>query len=392
MDSDSVRSLSRRVAIGVLFLAAACTLSALIAKRATNLRNSTVIQRLGVLVLGSALIHIALSCLILFALGAGMSASTCSAAGIIGLVSYLCTKLLVFAYLLERVYVVWHLRLIPRRKSATYRLAALPFLAICAVFGYVIATRHNELRPYASPGSRSRFSCHLGVDNTVAAPLLLATSCAFSALLLALFLIPLLKAQFTRARTIARKSCLASAASLCSEAVVLGVLLWKGGWERSFVWLGSCGADVLLNAIIIYSITSSSHSTSSFDLEASLPPPTPYPDFASPRSQFSKSSFGSPRPSMSRAHSLDHFSFAQAAPSPPKVAFLLNRPLRGLSEDLVVEFDGEDGDEGKTSSGSPSSMAFLDSLHSNYTPSPSSSSSPPSYPPPQSPKGSTLGI
>jgi hypothetical protein len=192
-----------------------------------------------------------------------MSEATCSAAGITGLVSYLFTKLLVFAFLLERgestssllymsvlltslsttVYVVWHLRLVPRCKSATYRLAALPFVGICLVFGYVIATRHHELRPYASAGSRSRFSCHLGVDSTIGAPLLLATSCAFSALLLVLFLIPLLKAQFNRARTIARKSCLASAATLCSEAIVLGVLLWNDGWERSFVWLGTCGAD-----------------------------------------------------------------------------------------------------------------------------------------------------
>jgi hypothetical protein len=51
MDTGSVRSLSRRVAIGVLFLVACCTLSAFLAKRATHFRSSTVIQRLGVLVL-----------------------------------------------------------------------------------------------------------------------------------------------------------------------------------------------------------------------------------------------------------------------------------------------------------------------------------------------------
>lgn len=152
---------------------------------------------------------------------------------------------------------------------------------------------------------------------------------------------------------------------------------------------------MLLNALIVYFITSSTTSASSFDLEAGHPPPTPYPDYAFPRSQLSKSSFGSPRPSMSRAHSLDHFTFSQGGPSTPKVAFLLNRPLRGLSEDLVVELEGEneDGDEGKTSTGSPTSIMFMDNLRSTYASSPSTygNISPPSQLP-QSPKATTFPL
>jgi hypothetical protein len=95
---------------------------------------------------------------------------------------------------------------------------------------------------------------------------------------------------------------------------------------------------------------------------------------------------------MSRAHSLDHMTFSQAAPSPPKVAFLVNRPLRGRSEDLVVEFETE-GDERESIDGSPTSRGFLDNLEPHYTPTSSTSYGnipPPSAAPPQSPKGSTF--
>lgn len=382
-----------------------------------------------------------------------MSEATCSAAGITGLVSYLFTKLLIFAFLLERgeyspVPLFLRFPLItPAVQStssgifdlflgATLRPTASPHSPSWpSAPSSAILSPHSITSSDPTPASAPARASPVTSASTI--PLALpsswpppAPSPPFSSSSSSSHYLRLSSsAQGQSPRRVAspappvcapRRSCSAyccgmedgSVHSYGSGLVELMVSLTCIAAElegsrtkaeeprshrRSYeerLADASVPPTVLLNAILVYSITSSTTSASSFDLETGFPPPTPYPDYASPRSQFSKSSFGSPRPSMTRAHSLDHFTFSQAAPSPPKVAFLLNRPLRGLSEDLVVEFDGEDGDEGKTSSNSLTSITFMDKLHSNYTPSPSTSYgniSPPSQPP-QSPKGSTFGI
>lgn len=127
-------------------------------------------------------------------------------------------------------------------------------------------------------------------------------------------------------------------------------------------------STVLLNAIVIYSVTSSTPQSSSFDVEAINPTHDPCSTMAQATSspfigrRSVSSAMGPKRPSASRSQSFNNLGLHRVDPAPPSIALTLDAPLRprpdrGLGLDLRYEEEDDN---------SPRSVEYLDELRMSY--------------------------
>ncbi|CAE6368940.1 unnamed protein product [Rhizoctonia solani] len=207
--------------------------------------NLTVFPNARVKIL-SAMIHLVAGILI-HGVGMATSDNACSAGIFLCIWLYALSKVLIYAFLIEKVRVVWDIVAQPRLTSPVYLLCLFVVIPFCGVPILMVVGRIAFFR--------TDMTCVIGLK-PFSSITLLVYDLSMNVFLNAMFLWPLLRSKLIspRLRVVARRTLVAAAAALATSIIniaILTVMKHQLGW----VCLGSCGTDVTLNAIVIFWVT-----------------------------------------------------------------------------------------------------------------------------------------
>jgi hypothetical protein len=189
-----------------------------------------------------------ISGILIFGVGLENNMASCSTAIYLCIGCYGTSKLFIYLFLIERVYVVWAPASGGRLKSPIYNFC----LITVALFGVIAALLIWGQIHYFRPDG----ACKIGLRK-LASRSLLCYDLFINVLLTTLFLWPLFRSKFLsrRIKRVATRTLLAAAAALTTSTVNITVLTILHGEQLGWVCLGSCGTDVLFNAFAIYWVT-----------------------------------------------------------------------------------------------------------------------------------------
>jgi len=159
--------------------------------------------------------------------------------------------LFIYAYLIERVYVVWAPATTQQRfRSPIYLLCFATVCAYAVIIMLLFFGREDRLRAEDSV-------CFIGLKRLSSYPLLIY-DLYINVFLTSLFLFPLLRATTVNQRTkrIAKRALTAATVALTTSTANIAVLAVLGGMELGWVCLGSCGLDIIVNALSLFWVTS----------------------------------------------------------------------------------------------------------------------------------------
>ncbi|CAE7143248.1 unnamed protein product [Rhizoctonia solani] len=181
--------------------------------------------------------------------GVGLSSSqdACTSSVFMCIWLYALTKVFIYAFLSEKVLVVWDVVAQPRLRSPVYLvclLVMLPFAAmpIMMTIGRIAFFRQDT-------------ACIIGLE-PFASITLLSYDLFTNVFLNAMFLWPLLRSNLIhpRLQAVARRTLVAAVAALGTSITNIAVLM-SLKHELGWVCLGSCATDVTLNALVIFWLT-----------------------------------------------------------------------------------------------------------------------------------------
>lgn len=182
--------------------------------------------------------------------GVGMASSfdACSAGIYLCTFLYAISKLLIYAFLIEKVRVVWDTVSQPRLRSPVYLVCLFIMLPFFVVPILMIVGRIAYFR--------SDMSCVIGL-NTFSGFSLLSYDLCINVFLNGMFLWPLLRYKLInpRLRAVGQRTLIAALVALATSIINIATLTIMKG-QLGWVCLGSCGTDVALNAIVIFWVTS----------------------------------------------------------------------------------------------------------------------------------------
>jgi len=192
-----------------------------------------------------------ISGVIIFGVGLEYNMIFCSMAIYLCIACYGSSKLFIYFFLVERVYVVWAPASGKRFKSPIYIFCFGTVVLYGAIFGLLVWGRIHYFRDDGS--------CVVGLRK-VSSVFLLSYDLFINGLLTTLFLWPLFRAKILsrRIKRVATRTLLAAGAALTTSTVNITVLTILEGQQLGWVCLGSCGTDVLFNALAIYWVTGGS--------------------------------------------------------------------------------------------------------------------------------------
>ncbi|KAJ7067527.1 hypothetical protein C8F01DRAFT_1365586 [Mycena amicta] len=191
--------------------------------------------------------------ILVFGVGMQRNATACAAGIYLCVLFYSTSKILIYAFLTEKVYIVWDTDR-PRLRSPVFLICITTVGLYAAVVVSMVFGRIHQFRPGDG-------ACVLGLKPTASLPLL-AYDLYINILLTGLFLYPLFRAQHSsaRLRLVAIRTLLASAVALTTSTVNIAVLTIMHGKQLGWVCLASCGTDVVLNAAALFWVTGGSPS------------------------------------------------------------------------------------------------------------------------------------
>ncbi|CAE6516528.1 unnamed protein product [Rhizoctonia solani] len=308
--------------------------------------------------------------------GVGMATSfnACSAGIFLCIWLYAISKVLVYAFLIEKVRVVWDVVAQPRLTSPVYILCLLVVIPFCGVPILMVVGRIASFK--------DDMTCVIGLKPFSSLTLLVYDLC-MNVFLNAMFLWPLLRSKLInpRLRAVARRTLVAAVAALATSIINIAILTamkQQLGW----VCLGSCGTDVTLNAMVIFWVTTpmvdspaGSHSARAAQSSSFIKPPSEHPHspaanspiaFAGqmafmPRASFVSAPVVKPsdvmhQPSL-RAHDLRHASVLRGLPEFP------DPPAAQSSSSVDISLSSDaDQRPNSPSSNSPGPMHSLKKL------------------------------
>ncbi|KAJ3984920.1 hypothetical protein F5890DRAFT_1227940 [Lentinula detonsa] len=186
-----------------------------------------------------------------FGIGLESKDLVCALAIYLCVVFYATSKLLIYSFLVEKVYLVWSPSTTsPQRfKSPIY----LSCLAMIAIYGGIIASMFAGRIHYFREGDGV---CIIGLKQ-YSSLALVAYDLLINIVLTVLFLWPVFRVNLInpRLKAVATRTLLASAVALTTSTVNMLVLALLKGHENGWVCLGSCGADVIFNALAVFWVT-----------------------------------------------------------------------------------------------------------------------------------------
>ncbi|KAJ7737774.1 hypothetical protein DFH07DRAFT_944191 [Mycena maculata] len=187
--------------------------------------------------------------LLVFGVGLQKNTTTCAVGICLCISFYTSSKVLIYAFLTEKVYMVWDTGR-SRFRSPVYLVCAVTVLLYLGIVICMIWGRIGEFRQRDG-------ACVIGLKPTASIPLL-SYDLYINILLTGLFMWPLLRSTHSsvRLRRVATRTLVASGAALTTSTVNIAVLTVLKGRELGWVCLASCATDVIFNAAAIFWVTS----------------------------------------------------------------------------------------------------------------------------------------
>ncbi|KAH8826428.1 hypothetical protein DL96DRAFT_1607964 [Flagelloscypha sp. PMI_526] len=182
------------------------------------------------------------------AIGLEENHHVCSAAIYMCIVFYTTSKFFIYAFLIEKVHIVWSP---PEARRFQSRPFVLCFIALIAYFVIIILNLFGRIHYIFND------LCIIGLQRWSALPLL-AYDLIMNFVLTGLFVWPIKRNRTLNpmVKRVARRSFIASSFALTSSTTNIAVLGVLHGREPGWVCLACCSADVLVNAYAIYWATS----------------------------------------------------------------------------------------------------------------------------------------
>ncbi|KAJ7643592.1 hypothetical protein FB45DRAFT_895508 [Roridomyces roridus] len=199
--------------------------------------------------------------ILIFGVGLQRNSTTCAAAIYLCVLFYTSSKVLIYAFLTEKAFIVWDTGR-SRRRSPVYLVCVATIALYFAVILAVLFEHISEFRPGDT-------ACVIGLKPTASLPLLCYDLC-INILLTGLFLWPIIRSAHssTRLRRVAMRTLVASGAALTTSTINIGVLTALKGRQLGWVCLASCGADVVFNAAAVFWVTARTSSSGSDSFSA----------------------------------------------------------------------------------------------------------------------------
>ncbi|KAJ6591500.1 hypothetical protein DFH09DRAFT_1137178 [Mycena vulgaris] len=188
---------------------------------------------------------------LIFGVGLETHEAGCSAGIYLCIIFYGSSKLLIYAFLIEKVHVVWGVGE-KRLRSPVYIICA----GTVGLYGGIIALLFFGRISQFRDGDKA---CVIGLKPIASIPLL-SYDLYINVFLTALFLWPLLRSNFStpQLKRVAIRTLLSSAVALTTSTVNIVVLTILKGHELGWICLASCGTDVVLNALALFWVTGAS--------------------------------------------------------------------------------------------------------------------------------------
>ncbi|KAL0066358.1 hypothetical protein AAF712_006617 [Marasmius tenuissimus] len=193
---------------------------------------------------------IAIGGLLIFGIGMASFPGACTAGPILCVISYGSSKVLIYCFLVEKVHLVWS----PTAEVGSRRKSKIWVICMSLNAGYIIVVVLmclGLIHYYRGDGA-----CVIGLQPFSSIPLI-AFDLFITIVLNILFLYPLFSSKISspKVRAVALRTIAASIAALVTSTVNIAILTALHGHQLGWVCLGSCGSDVILNALIIFWVT-----------------------------------------------------------------------------------------------------------------------------------------
>ncbi|KAG7098067.1 hypothetical protein E1B28_000041 [Marasmius oreades] len=205
-----------------------------------------------ILVLLDSWIFVVFSGILSTGVGLIGSITTCQIAIILCILCYGSTKLFIYAFLVEKVYIVWSSgNQTPRFQTPVYRICCTVQLGYLVIFFLMIFGRKSFM-------NEDRV-CVLGLESFATIPLV-AYDLSQNVLFTGMFLWPFWRSHpmSPKLRAMAKKTLYAACGSLTVSAVNYVVIIALHGQEIGWICLVSCVTDVTLNALLLFWVSSGS--------------------------------------------------------------------------------------------------------------------------------------
>jgi len=186
--------------------------------------------------------------------GLSFSHSTCAIAIYACIGFYGLSKVLIYGFLVEKMYIVWSGgNQIPRSKSRAYQICAIVLLGYVVVLALMVLGQNSHIR--------SDGICIIGLKNYATIPLI-SYDLSLNVFLTAMFVYPLRQSNVMshRLRKVTTRTLYGACISLTISAANVIVLLALKGEEYGWACLASCVTDVALNAMAVSWVTATSYS------------------------------------------------------------------------------------------------------------------------------------
>ncbi|KAK1218997.1 hypothetical protein PQX77_018300 [Marasmius sp. AFHP31] len=195
--------------------------------------------------------------MLIFGVGLETTQAACHGAIVICIVFYTSSKILIYLFLSEKVFLIWSITAVGGRfRSPVYLVCLGTMIGYLVVLILMI---RGKIHFWRDDGV-----CVIGLKAFSSIPLLVY-DLYLTVFLNGLFLWPICRSNIgnPRIKRVAIRTLVASVAALVTSAVNIGVLTIQHGRQLGWVCLGSCGTDVVFNAIAIFWVTNANSDTQS---------------------------------------------------------------------------------------------------------------------------------
>jgi hypothetical protein len=207
--------------------------------------------------------------------GVGLSSSphTCALAIYACISFYVLSKVLIYGFLVEKVYYVWSSgKQTPRFRTPAYRICSVVLLGYVTILALMILGQNSWIRGDGM--------CIIGLKSFASLPTI-GYDLFLNVFLTGMFLWPLWHSTTMTPvlRKVAIRTLYGACASLITSAANIAILTALRGTEYGWACLGSCVTDVALNAMALSWVTAGSNSRSVSPLRGDqYPPATTFAD------------------------------------------------------------------------------------------------------------------
>ncbi|KAF8150078.1 hypothetical protein B0H34DRAFT_174524 [Crassisporium funariophilum] len=188
---------------------------------------------------------------LVFGIGLEYSDRVCTAAIYLCIIFYSTSKFFVYAFLAEKVHIVWSPTVgIRRFESPVYLTCIVSVSLYCIVMTLMLGGRPiHETAPNGA--------CIIGLRPIASIPLLVY-DLYINMFLTFMFLYPLIRSKMMSSgiRRLSIRTFIAALVALTTSTINIVVLILMNGRELGWVNLGACGGDIIVNAVAIFWVSS----------------------------------------------------------------------------------------------------------------------------------------